>query len=121
MTINNYQKHNVLYLSLDSIISLYESNNMDYSKFGLVLASKTPICELMYVQRKKRKAKSFLYLNKNSYDMGRKKVIDTILDILFRLKFTGKSLITISGEYSKIKYLIDWIDESKIAFPQTVI
>lgn len=62
MTINNYQKHNVLYLSLDSIISLYESNNMDYSKFGLVLASKTPICELMYVQRKKRKAKSFLYL-----------------------------------------------------------
>lgn len=59
MTINNYQKHNVLYLSLDSIISLYESNNMDYSKFGLVLASKTPICELMYVQRKREKQKAF--------------------------------------------------------------
>jgi len=116
-----YKKHNVLYLSPDNAIKLYESANIDYSRFGLILASKVPVCELMYTNRKKRIAKSFLYLDRKSYDKNRRKLIDTILDTFFKLKFTGKSLVTINGEYQKIKYFIDWIDDNKIIFPKTII
>ena len=107
---SHLEKHNVFYISIDTLIKQSENSvNMDYKHLGVVLSGNYPLCKLMF--QKYTRSGLNLKVDKSSYIESRKRVIDVIIsDYIIQKKQLGRSLSTIQIYIGYIARLLQFSD-----------
>ena len=112
---NNLEKIPIFYMSIDSLMHIYKSEDIVKSdNLGITTDKRTIICQILYKERELIKSPYGIKVKVNSLIKWRKKITEYMIDLSISDYQLGRTSSTINGKNSNIIAFFDWLDKNKL-------